>query len=123
MDNTERIALLRKVAEVAPKEMEARFMPSAMCAYFLVPLAEGKSYPVALGLNGDVADARPIIAMLDAMEMAGHGVLLTRQTVKGLYECEVYLDDSAEPEGRVRGLGPTRAIAVARAFVRVFGGD
>ena len=123
MTNDERIALLRRVAEVAPKEMG-------------VELSEENGW-VEIGWNQQARDAghltfdrddqsngTPIIAMLDAMEKAGW-----RCHLLGRYESfmgTAYLLDCCK-RGDVlpirETVGATRAEAVARAFVQVFGGD
>lgn len=122
MTNDERIALLRKVAEVAPKEMEPGFEdctnPKKAFAWF-----DGVAFDecVMLDLSGDdIEDAAAIIAMLNAMEkVLESGVVLTSGggLLKGKYSVKFGGWDQALP------MSDTRAEAVARAFVRVFGGD
>ena len=131
MTQEERIELLRQVSAVAPEEMGAVLIQSKK------PNAQGVKFSNENGqatgiltLNGDdVFDAEAIIAMLDAMEEAGHVVWLSQH----IY-CEDPEDDRLDVDGyecsgyRLRGesdnfdgKGETRAEAVARAFVEVFG--
>ena len=127
MTQEERIELLRQVAAVALKEMGARFYDPQ--GVLLFEGTKDISDLVRLTLNGDdVFDAEAIIAMLDAMEEAGHVVWLSQH----IY-CEDPEDDRLDVDGyecsgyRLRGesdnfdgKGETRAEAVARAFVEVF---
>lgn len=143
MDNTERIALLRRVAEVAPKEMRATLLGHSWSSIYVDGIfnhsvtfqliskweADGgeptDSSLACLGLASDIEDAPACFAMLEAMEKAGYAIGLASFTpgAKG-YRVEWWRDlrDARDNPERCE-FGDTRAEAVARAFVRVFGGD
>lgn len=104
MKEQERIELLKQVAECAPKEMRAELNEwHGHSVQFSKPPAFG------LTLRNDHVDAYAIVAMLDAMEALHAPVCLTWD---GIYICSTL---------HHRGQGKTRAEAVARAFVKVFG--
>ena len=125
MTQEERIELLKRVAEVAPKEMGAKLISSQGVKFS----RDNGQTTAVLTADDDMFDAEAIIAMLDAIEGAGHVVWLSqhiycedpednRLDVDG-YECNGYRlrGESDNFDGK----GNTRAEAVARAFVEVFG--
>ena len=118
MDNTERIELLRKVAEVAPKEMGAQFREGYTSWHTHTPLSVVfMGNYTCLGLANDIQDAAACFAMLEAMEEDSYCVLLGKEA-DASHRCWV-----GSKEVGCNYFGDTRAEAVARAFVRVFGGD
>lgn len=130
MTNEERVELLRRVAEVAPKEMGAYFVgPDEGLDSCRVEAVGPRGFALDLhdwGSGMDYHDAAAIIAMLDAMEKAGYAIGLVSFTPGARwYRVEWWRDlrDARDNPGRCEFDGDTRAEAVARAFVRVFGGD
>jgi len=136
MTDAERIKLLKEVARVAPEEMGAVFCyvgaltrASASTGDYApnaVALASGQT----LWLKNDIEDAPGCFALLDAMEGAGYEVTLkssrslTGSTIH--YACWLLSLHNGRPvvigDGAYFGasLHPTRAEALARAFVQVF---
>lgn len=122
MTQEERIELLRKVAEVAPKEMGAKLISSEGVKFS----RDNGQTTAVLTADDDMFDAEAIIAMLDAMEARdleglGPEVCVELTGSKGEYHCRRWVcpenDDSL---ATVNTQGDTRAEAVARAFVEVF---
>jgi len=122
MTQEERIELLRKVAEVAPKEMRARMSNDGDSVFF----AEDPAWLELCGIDSD--DAQAIIAMLDAMEGLGFNVWVGRHVYCDNPETKHLATDGYCCDGYIIGtgerffalIGKTRAEAVARAFVEVF---
>lgn len=138
MTQEERIELLKRVAEVAPKEMGAVLIQSENPNGQAVKFSKESGQATGLlTLNGDdVFDAEAIIAMLDAMEEAGWWVELAglAEMLEGWKTGRIGRGYSVTfvenhptfttDEGIVVPIpfiGKTRAEAVARAFVEVFG--
>lgn len=116
MSTQERIELLKAVAECAP--MEARYIEETT-QYVMFFLCRNPMRCCSLFLDddGDFSNGQAIIAMLDAMEKAGWWVELSNIVGVGGYDCTVTV------VGRMVSLGgATRAEAVSKAFVAVFGG-
>lgn len=128
MEENERLELLQAVAGCAPKEMNAEFWcPEPFLTGVWVPRTEyadvrfrGDFYkePTYLALQDDVEDGSAIIAMLDAMEKAGWFPRIGNNAYRR-YWCSVYDHNPNTP--RVQSQGGSRAEAVSRAFVAVFG--
>lgn len=116
MTGAERIELLQNVARVAPKEMWCVMRGREV---IFRGLPDWEPY---LELSDDMTDARGIITLLDAMEGAGWETSLASPSSEWS-DCRFALtftrvrDDYTDTE-----FGSTRAEAVARAFVQVFGG-
>jgi hypothetical protein len=137
MTNEERIELLKAVAECAPKEMGARFwyvgpimrasastgdcMPNVV--NFCGPGMDDGDGPPQLGLQDDLCDASACFAMLDAMEKAGFNTANSFDQVQTppVHDCTAYKWPTPDDRQYHKSIGTTRAEAVARAFVQVFG--
>lgn len=142
MTEQERIELLKQVADCAPKYMGADFvgpdrLDNQRVEFHInrdgkycndsasLDLFDWGKYPESI----DYQDAPAIIAMLDAMEKAGLTPALSITAADDAYRYEVaYAQygkrcDSCGTYGytHLEFHGATRAEAVARAFVRVFG--
>jgi len=132
---SEKIELLKNVAEVAPKEMGARFFQyydyvrraKEPAVEFYDP--DSDEIVCCFGYN-DQRNGGGIIAMLDAMEKAGYMPSLTQTAAESddeRYEVEYAAFDDPCPTCSHRSWeytrhpGKTRAEAVAKAFVAVFG--
>lgn len=123
MTQEERIELLRKVAEVAPKEMKAEYAEAGKYSEVECVLLMGcHESPLYLHLDPEYKDGEAIIAMLDAMEGAGWAAYAGSEAddngvrIPGYYCCCYDTNDCESLECK----GETRAEAVARAFVEVF---
>ena len=119
----ERIELLKAVAECAPKEMGALFHGTYVD--FVGPGMDDGDGPPQLGLQDDLCDASACFVLLDAIEKAfapawvrvGH-----YPDIQPPYNVCVYGEDkNGEGFRNSEGWGTTRAEAIARAFVAVFG--
>lgn len=110
MTQEERIELLKRVAEVAPKEMGAKLISSQGVKFS----RDNGQTTAVLTADDDMFDAEAIIAMLDAMEGVGYFPMLYGNGES--YECSnaLYADNCIPTQNK------TRAEAVARAFVDVF---
>lgn len=148
MTEQEHLELLLAVVRVAPKELCAGIDVEYYTAWFDVVWDPEK--PAELRLDNDMIAAQACFAMLDAMESDGHICVLTREceettepgwqreTVResGLvavetmdaragripknHACQVV--SSGKPSKEIAyGYGSTRAEAISRAFVAVFG--
>jgi hypothetical protein len=121
MNEVERLELLRQVAECAPYDWNVA--ESDIDDYDQIFLNN-----TILHLSGfDVEDAPAIITMLDEIEKRGWLTWLDSGHLDGdpleplTYCCTV--NDKNGMLYRCSGLAPTRAEAVARAFVAVMTGD
>lgn len=111
MSPDERIELLKAVAACAPKEMGARFYEDrSMGPRIVFRLPQG----AAVNLEDLQWTAWGTFAMLDAMEKAGQRFALHPNVDSS------YTMLSLNMDGLPSFFGETRAIAVARAFVKVF---
>lgn len=127
MNETERIELLRAVAECAPKEMKATFREKGTYSETECVLFMGcEQSPLYLHLHPEWTDGEESFAMLDAMEKAGCNVALTSSVYfdgvhhpgYGCYVKRPWESFSMRPSQCHQG--ETRAEAIARAFVQVF---
>jgi hypothetical protein len=137
---------LKRVAEVAPKEMGLIFNgpndddgnPTAeeWAWRYEVEFPETPVYydgdlgrrSALLVLEDDLYDAQACFAMLDAMEDAGfytgvwtrfeYGGFGNSQLLRGGYSAEAL---KGPDDKTIKGHGTTRAEAISRAFVAVFG--
>jgi hypothetical protein len=140
MTEQERIELLKRVVEVAPKEMGAelvqfpieyecegvpgvdwdvRHVKFTKCEHTTFDGRLGKQSP-KLYLDGSIDDAAPCFAMLDAMEKAQDWMLSTH-VEDGVRRYCVWKDwDDDYPA--ISGAA-SRAEAIARAFISCFSED
>ncbi len=115
MNEQERIELLKAVAECAPKEMDARLSQGILVKYKV----DIHGANCTLYLDPSFKDGDAMLAMLDAMEKAGWFPRLGNNSYAH-YWCSVYDHTPVTP--KIQTKGTTRAEAVSRAFVAVFGG-
>ena len=126
MSNEERIELLKQVAEVAPKEMDARLYDGVVFFHGAAHQTESRPWvvPAIFVTFDDYYSSTAIIAMLDAINNAGHGCSVStyRKDLNKPKEfsakCAVFLP--LEGDRDFDGYGSTRAEAVAKSFVQVF---
>ena len=127
-DNCTEIELLKIVAEVAPKNMKAKFVSYEEQDYDSVYFETQPS--TQLSLSQDRLDGGAICHMLESIEDAGWSYTITtpvyfdgiKQNRK--YGCYVYSPfDSSRGEPKNCCLGDSMAEAVTKAFIMVFTSD
>lgn len=120
----ERVELLKAVADCWPKNeypwqaaifaKKSHFVEIALPAENDAQLETGFTESAYLELKDDAKDATVIVLMLDAMEKAGMPTVRFYRIVRE-WHCEV-----PNGYGDFEGSGPTRAYALAQAFVDCF---
>lgn len=119
MTELEHLELLLAVVRVAPKELCAGIDVEYCTAWFDVTWDPEK--PAQLRLDNDMIAAQACFAMLDAMEaVVPEGEVWLSRFNSDYIVCGD--TDAGLTLGITLGEGATRAEAIARAFVAVFGG-